>query len=233
MAASFWHEFAAGSLGGAAGVFVGHPADTVKVLQQTLGISATAAVRDTFRHEGARGLLKGMSFPLAANGALNALYFGVYSNSLRVLDWALGARDDAGRPAYGRVFVAGCVGGLAQLVVAVPVDLVKIQLQTSAGGVAGVGAWTSILPLDVLKSKLQADDPARPQYRGMLHCAQMTVLRDGPGALLAGFGVMAGRAFLVNAVTFLGYEYSLAVVRRLEGRADDAGADADFAVEKR
>ena len=87
---SVWHELAAGSVGGMAGILVGHPADTIKVRQQTLGGSATATLRATLRHEGARGLFKGMAFPLLTNGLLNAIYFGAYSSALRGLNWALG-----------------------------------------------------------------------------------------------------------------------------------------------
>ncbi|KAF0314333.1 Solute carrier family 25 member 45 [Amphibalanus amphitrite] len=295
---SVWHELAAGSVGGMAGILVGHPADTIKVRQQTLGGSPLATLRATLKHEGTRGLYKGMAFPLVTNGLLNAIYFGAYSGALRGLDWALGGPAGGGSadrpPDTGRLFVAGCVGGVAQLVVATPVDLVKIQLQTRtegagwrahyttaargplgclaelyrrrgvrgwyhglgamagrdvasfglyitlyeraswelrrraavsrrgaallAGGLAGTAAWLSILPLDVIKSKLQADDPARPLYRGVVHCARLTVLRDGPRALFAGGTLLAARAFVVNAVIFLGYECGLEAIHWLEYR---------------
>ena len=78
-----------------------------------------------------------------------------------------------------------------------------------AGGAAGVLSWSLILPLDVIKSRMQADRPDRPQFRGVLHCAQVTVLRDGPAALFRGFTTMAVRGFIVNAATFFGYEYAM------------------------
>ena len=73
------------------------------------------------------GFYKGIGFPLLATGALNSLFFGVYGNTLRHLSRH---RD---RPSYGDVFWAGCAGGVVQLVVAVPVDLVKIKMQTQTG----------------------------------------------------------------------------------------------------
>ena len=302
-----WHELVAGSAGGMAGILVGHPADTIKVRQQTLGGSPIATLRTTLRYEGVRGLFKGMAFPLVTNGALNAIYFGAYSGALRGLDWALGGPAGGGTadrpPDTLRLFTAGCVGGIAQLVVAVPVDLVKIQLQTRteggawrahhttsasgplgclaelyhhrglrgwyyglgamaardvasfglyislyeranwelrrrvdvsrrgaallAGGLAGTASWLSILPIDVIKSKLQADDPARPLYRGMVHCARLTVLRDGPRALFAGGTLLVTRAFIVNAVIFLGYECGLEAIHWMEQRSNTVYASSE------
>ena len=295
-----WHELLAGSAGGMAGVLIGHPADTIKVRQQTLGLSVMTTLRTTLQYEGVRGLFKGMAFPLLTNGVLNAIYFGASSGALRGIDWALGGPSGGGSadraPLTARLFAAGCVGGAAQLLVAVPVDLVKIQLQTRteggawrahhttlasgpleclaqlyrlrgvrgwyhglgamaardvasfglyislyeranwelrrrvdvsrrgaallAGGLAGTAAWLSILPIDVVKSKLQADDPARPMYRGMVHCARLTVLRDGPRALFTGGMLLVTRAFIVNAVIFLGYECGLEAIHWMERRSN-------------
>ena len=68
-----------------------------------------------------------MGFPLLATGTLNSIFFGVYGEALRRLG------DGQSRPSYRHIFLAGCVGGVAQLSVACPVELVKIkmQLQTS------------------------------------------------------------------------------------------------------
>ncbi|KAG0717818.1 Solute carrier family 25 member 45 [Chionoecetes opilio] len=119
-----WCDFVAGWLGGCAGLVVGHPLDTIKVRQQTLGkVSALRVIRNTLRYERLGGFYKGMGFPLLATGSLNALFFGVYANTLRLLN------PGSERPTYAQVFVAGGAGGLAQLVVACPVELVKIKMQ--------------------------------------------------------------------------------------------------------
>ncbi len=89
------------------------------------------------------GYFKGMSYPLLAAGALNSLFFGVYGVTLRFLQENRDASctkkkvsvggagsDSASKPTYGDIFWAGCAGGVAQLVVACPVEVVKIKLQT-------------------------------------------------------------------------------------------------------
>ena len=92
-----------------------------------------------------RGYFKGMSYPLWSAGALNSLFFGVYGVTLaafaearippkdRPKDWNV----HAVKPTNWEIYWAGCAGGVAQLVVACPVDLVKIKLQTQTGRNSG------------------------------------------------------------------------------------------------
>ena len=56
--------------------------------------------------------------------AINSIFFGVYGQTLRYL----GAEN--GRASHRAVFLAGCAGGLVQLSVACPVDVVKVILQS-------------------------------------------------------------------------------------------------------
>jgi hypothetical protein len=72
-----------------------------------------------------------MLYPMVSAGALNSLFFGVYGLSLRGLTSLRG--DSSSKPNYFEIYLAGCAGGLAQLVIACPVDLAKIKLQTQTG----------------------------------------------------------------------------------------------------
>ncbi|KAK8396283.1 hypothetical protein O3P69_005374 [Scylla paramamosain] len=274
----FWCDFVAGWLGGCAGL----------VRQQTLRkVSALGGIANTFRYEGVRGFYKGMGFPLLATGTLNALFFGVYANTLRLIS------PGPDKPSYAQVFMAGCAGGLAQLVVACPVDLVKIKMQMQmgaaegtwgkksghvyagptsclkdlykrggvrgcyaglgsmvfrdvpsfggymvlydamitaisdseknanagvlifCGGMAGVLSWASILPLDVVKSRLQADSSRNPQYKGTVDCLIKSYKADGLSVFGRGFTMMSVRAFPTNGAIFLGYVTSLNVMKQM------------------
>ncbi|XP_059476764.1 solute carrier family 25 member 45 [Neocloeon triangulifer] len=282
-------DFFCGWIAGACGLVVGHPADTIKVRQQTLSqAGAWQCAASTLKHEGFLGFYKGMSFPVLSAGLMNSLYFGVYGTSLRQMQSLLS--DDV-RPEseanLTTVFLAGCIGGVAQLGVACPVDLAKIKLQIQtgssaswgsnqpshfkgpvdcllkvfqaegvsglyrgltpmilrdipasgvymlvyqatrralkpletskttllntlfAGGLAGSVSWGVILPLDVIKSRLQADNGAQPKYRGMLHCAVSSVRTEGLRVFGRGFWLVVGRAFPVNAAIFIGYEHCM------------------------
>ena len=74
-----------------------------------------------------------------------------------------------------------------------------------AGGVAGVVTWTCALPMDVVKSVVQADLD-RSSYQNLLHCARFVYSTRGVRGFFAGWTVCSLRAFPTNAVTFLLYE---------------------------
>lgn len=73
-----------------------------------------------------------------------------------------------------------------------------------SGGLAGVLSWTLILPLDVIKSRVQADVKAN-LYTGLWDCAKKSVQEEGVFVLFRGYSAVASRAFLVNSVTLLVY----------------------------
>ncbi|KAF4517297.1 hypothetical protein B566_EDAN008631 [Ephemera danica] len=70
-----------------------------------------------------------------------------------------------------------------------------------AGGLAGSVSWGMIVPLDVIKSRMQADRADRPQYQGMIHCIRSSIKQDGPRVFGRGFWMVVLRAFPVNAAT--------------------------------
>ncbi|XP_067581904.1 solute carrier family 25 member 47 isoform X2 [Pseudorca crassidens] len=83
-----------------------------------------------------------------------------------------------------------------------------------AGGCAGVLAWAVATPMDVIKSRLQADGQGQRRYRGLLHCVVTSVREEGPRVLFKGLSLNCCRAFPVNMVVFVTYE---AVLRLMQG----------------
>lgn len=77
-----------------------------------------------------------------------------------------------------------------------------------SGGVAGVLSWLLIMPMDVVKSQIQADYKGE-KFRSSWHCAQLTYQHGGLSVFYTGALVTCMRAFPVNAVTFLVYKQSL------------------------
>ncbi|XP_037687807.1 solute carrier family 25 member 47 isoform X2 [Choloepus didactylus] len=84
-----------------------------------------------------------------------------------------------------------------------------------AGGCAGVLAWTVATPMDVIKSRLQADGQGQRRYRGLLHCVVASVREEGPRVLCKGLALNCCRAFPVNMVVFVAYEAVLRLTRGL------------------
>lgn len=106
------------------------------------------------------------------------------------------------RPA-GRVL--RCHGSL-------PADVLGVLV---AGGCAGVLAWAVATPMDVIKSRLQADGQGQRRYRGLLHCVVTSVREEGPRVLFKGLTLNCCRAFPVNMVVFVAYEAVLRLIRGL------------------
>lgn len=84
------------------------------------------------------------------------------------------------------------------------------------GGIAGVATWASVFPLDMIKTRLQAQtmkdhvsmgpipDTQSPihnrQTLGTLQIAKEAYRTEGMKAFYRGLGVCSVRAFIVNAV---------------------------------
>lgn len=69
-----------------------------------------------------------------------------------------------------------------------------------AGATAGFAFWAVALPLDTIKSKVQAD--VEGLYKGPLDCAVQTIKADGARELFRGWPVAFGRGIPAAAIVF-------------------------------
>jgi len=76
-----------------------------------------------------------------------------------------------------------------------------------AGGMAGICNWVVAIPVDVVKSRLQAAPEG--VYSGALDVLLKLLRAEGFGALWKGAVPVLMRAFPANAACFLGYEAAL------------------------
>ncbi|XP_039281886.1 mitochondrial basic amino acids transporter isoform X4 [Nilaparvata lugens] len=75
-----------------------------------------------------------------------------------------------------------------------------------AGANAGIWSWAVVVPVDVVKSRIQADNAQSPKYKGMWDCVKKSYKEDGARVFVRGFWVTVLRAMPVNAAVFFGYE---------------------------
>lgn len=104
---------------------------------------------------------------------------------------------------------------------------VKIML---CGGLAGVITWASIFPLDVIKTRVQTQilrpEPGRVGEQQPLLQAEIPRKRlsstevaarayqtEGIGVFFRGLGICSVRAFVVNAVQWAVYEWTIHVLQ--------------------
>ncbi|ELU17194.1 hypothetical protein CAPTEDRAFT_133374, partial [Capitella teleta] len=174
---------------GMAGLIVGHPFDTTKVQLQTQHGSSSYkgtwdAVMSINKQGWSKGFFRGMGFPLVSYGVVNSVFFGVYGQTLKFFK---GADHERG-VTYTEVFLAGSMGGLVQISVACPVDLVKVVLQSQIpkGAVRFKG------PVQTIRSILK-----HRGILGMYHGTSSMVYRDAPT-----FGVYTvSYEFIFNQMT--------------------------------
>ncbi|GJY90094.1 mitochondrial carnitine/acylcarnitine carrier-like protein [Tanacetum coccineum] len=190
-------DLAAGTIGGAAQLIVGHPFDTIKVKLQSQPVpppgqrprysGAIDAVKQTLAAEGPRGLYKGMGAPLATVAALNAVLFTVRGQMEALL------RSEPGAPlTVNQQVIAGAGAGVAVSILATPTELIKCRLQAQGAVVASVagpeGMVTAALkytgPMDVAKQVLRSEGGVKGLFKGLIP----TMGREVPGNA-AMFGV--------------------------------------------
>ncbi|XP_053231162.1 mitochondrial basic amino acids transporter [Podarcis raffonei] len=123
-------DFLAGCVGGAAGVLVGHPFDTVKVRLQVQNVEKPLyrgtlhCFQSIIKQETTLGLYKGIGSPMMGLTFINALVFGVQGNTLRAL----------GKDTPMNQFLAGSAAGAIQCVICCPMELAKTRMQLQGTG---------------------------------------------------------------------------------------------------
>ncbi|KAL0489206.1 mitochondrial basic amino acids transporter [Acrasis kona] len=202
-----WKDFVAGNIGGIAGIMAGHPFDTVKVCIQTQPNKYSSSTFGTFfkifRNEGVKGLYKGMATPILGVGALNAIIFGVYGNTMRYLQELRGVDHDRTQlEYYTDVFIAGSLGGLMNCGLCSPMELIKTRIQSQSEG-------TQKQPKKSLYRRMKRSSLYRipPTYAGPMDCVRLTYKREGYKGLFKGMNSTILRDMPSYGVYFLGYEF--------------------------
>lgn len=98
-------------------------------------------------------------------------------------------------PSYGVYFVTYEM--LTKMSSKQPISTFHMLL---AGGFAGTASWVISYPIDVIKSRIQAESSNR--YSGALDCLKKSVRAEGYSCLFRGLNSTILRAFPTNAATF-------------------------------
>ncbi|XP_065866036.1 mitochondrial arginine transporter BAC2 [Euphorbia lathyris] len=137
--------------------------------------------KSIIRKEGLRGIYRGFSITILRDAPAHGFYFWTYEYMRE--QFHPGCRKN-GQESLGTMLVAG--------------------------GLAGVASWVSCYPLDVIKTRLQAQTQSSPKkYNGVLHCLQRSVAEEGYHVLWRGLSTAVARAFVVNGAIFSAYEVAL------------------------
>lgn len=173
-----------GTIGGIAQVLVGQPLDILKVRLQTSPPGTYTGMVDCatriVRNEGPLAFYKGTLTPLLGVGACVSIQFGVVEALKRHFSASNVASGRSSELSYAQFYLAGGAAGVANSVVAGPVEHVRIRLQTQ---------------------------PSPPVYRGPVDCVRQIYTASGPWhGVFRGQVPTLAREFHGMGMYFLTYE---------------------------
>ena len=130
-----------------------------------------------YRFDGFKGIYQGFCSSLLREGPGFAIYFGIYETLMQRSLKHYGKKEN--------------------------IPLVNTLCY---GGVSGIFLWLFTFPFDVVKSRIQADDPAKRKYKNILSTFSIIHRDSGIGGFFKGIAPCLVRAPLGNGLTFLTFE---------------------------
>ncbi|EXJ73405.1 uncharacterized protein A1O5_03165 [Cladophialophora psammophila CBS 110553] len=168
MSADFWASYISGGLG----ILVGNRLDVLKVAAQasTSGVLAesTLQVDSGTRLRRFTALFRGAAAPVLGYGALNSILFMTFNRSLKLMDPSIFDYTKLAGVDFGKIWVAGAIGGFATFVVSAPSELIKCRAQLI---VDGQGSSYGVFR-DIWK---------QGGLRGLYYGGTITAIRDAVG----------------------------------------------------
>jgi solute carrier family 25 (mitochondrial carnitine/acylcarnitine transporter), member 20/29 len=192
-------SWVAGAIGGLATWVVSTPTELIKCRAQLCSPprSSWSITRDIVHTEGIRGLYFGGAVTALRDSIGYGFYFWTYDLTSQMM------ASTRTNPTMAE-------------------DAVKVLL---CGGLAGVATWASIFPLDVIKTRVQAQtleaesrplmaDRETPQKRlGAMQIAKQAYREEGSRVFFRGLTICSIRAFVVNAIQWAVYEWIMFELR--------------------
>ncbi|KAM0348292.1 hypothetical protein ACHAPU_004260 [Fusarium lateritium] len=194
---SLWNTWIAGAVGGLTTWIVSTPTELIKCRAQLASppVSSWAIAKQIWKAEGVRGFYFGGAVTAVRDSIGYGFYFWSYELSTRWL-----ATEPGGQSSFQH-------------------EAAKVLL---CGGLAGVTTWVSIFPLDVIKTRVQAqaiggqaesspllqhNGSSAATRAGALQIAREAYREGGSRVFFQGLTVCSVRAFIVNAVQWAVYEW--------------------------
>uniref|UniRef100_A0A8C7F5Y6 Solute carrier family 25 member 47 n=1 Tax=Oncorhynchus kisutch TaxID=8019 RepID=A0A8C7F5Y6_ONCKI len=146
----------------------------VRIQTQRRFTGVWQCIHTTWKTEGVNGFYRGMSMPVTTVSISSSVVFGVYRNVLQCLHQLRSTSTGLDfLPAKLDFFLSGLSGGVAQVSVMAPADIVKVRMQC--------------------QMVHQGLDAQQPKYRGPMHCLLTIAREEGFLGLYKGAGALALR----------------------------------------
>ncbi|SPJ85242.1 related to ornithine transporter 2 [Fusarium torulosum] len=194
---SLWNTWIAGAVGGLTTWVVSTPTELIKCRAQLASppASSWAIAKQVWRGEGIRGVYFGGAVTAARDSVGYGFYFWSYELSTRWLATEPG-RESSFQHEAAKVLLCGGLAGVATWASIFPLDVIKTRVQAQA-----VGGQAELSPL------LQHNGPSPTTRAGALQIAREAYREGGSRVFFRGLTVCSVRAFIVNAVQWAVYEW--------------------------
>lgn len=221
---NLWTTFIAGAVGGLATWVVSTPTELVKCRAQLTSSPEASSLDIAKRIWRTEGGTRGFYFGGAVTALRDSIGYGFYFWSYELMTrWVEGWQSRGGHDGS----LGGGVTGS---------EAAKVLL---CGGTAGIVTWVSIFPLDVIKTRVQAQVYSpnataavvgetaplvrKPERLGAVETARQAYREGGLRVFFRGLAVCSVRAFIVNAVQWATYEWIMTELG--QGRKRREGID--------
>ena len=185
----YMNIFLAGCAGGAVQTIPGCPFELAKVvLQSQVGVKSGSAYKGPWD----------ACVDIVRKNGIRGVYRGFLVHNIRDI------------PSFGLYIVS--YEYLNNTGLRIFPSLSETLLNFISGGIAGVLSWTSIMPFDVVKNRIQADCHGNT-YHNSLHCTRAAYQEGGLTIFFRGWPAVCFRAFLVNGFTLMMYSYILNILQ--------------------
>lgn len=184
---SMFHLAICGAIAGLANSVVSTSAEHIRIRMQSQGTMANPPYSSSI--DCAKKIFNQYGFKGVYKGGIATLWREAfaYATYFSVYDWTLRKSSAGEKP-----------------------SILKI---CCSGALAGVCFWTVVFPIDVVKTKIQTDNFANPQYKGVIDCFSQTYKSQGLGGFWRGYIPCLMRAVPANMGTFLVYEMTLGLLK--------------------
>jgi solute carrier family 25 carnitine/acylcarnitine transporter 20/29 len=207
-------DFTAGWISGIAQVLVGQPFDTIKVRLQTqptnqvppMYAGPVDCLRKTLQQENVQGLYRGTLMPLLGVGLCVSIQFATLEAMKRAFLGNEKSKSDgtSGILSSRQLFISGTASGLANTVVAGPVEHVRIRCQV----ISQTGNISASNVADISKHRAAlAQSMGLNNFYGPIDCARKIISTYGIRGLFQGQAITMLRDGLGFGFYFLSYEY--------------------------
>jgi solute carrier family 25 carnitine/acylcarnitine transporter 20/29 len=160
------------------------PVELIRIKMQVQGNQAVKQYSSTIdcfkkivKNHGLKGIYQGYVSTVFREVPAYAIYFGVYESLMNKNTKAYGRRE----------------------------NIPKLNIVMN-GALAGVCLWLGTFPMDVIKSRIQADNIENRQYKSYMSTINSIMKENGIGGFWKGLTPCLIRAPPINAATFLTFE---------------------------